>query len=372
MRRITALTARRTNRKASVRIPQEADDNMKFTDAQKEQAANISIIDYLNRANGFTFKKAGRYYQCVEHDSLMIYPDQKGWAWNSQGIKGSDVLAWKQKIEGLTYPEAMNELLGIESNSNSYSMADEVKATERKPFELPERNGNNQRVIAYLVKTRQLDRHIVNDCIKQGVIYEDKRHNVVAVGCDENGEAKSADLRSSSTYGAKFRGCVTESEKRYGFHLDSNCNSDTVFVFEAFIDSLSFLSLRNMSAKARNNPDYYKKFNVLALGGTSDNALTQYVISRPQISNVVLMLDNDNAGREGAMKIKSKYEKFNLNCTIRTMPEAYSGCKDQNDLLKAFKESLNQSYNSKTAVSQTRKISTDQEIVSEKKLTCSR
>lgn len=127
-----------------------------------------------------------------------------------------------------------------------------------------------------------------------------------------------------------------------------------------------------MSAKARNNPDYYKKFNVLALGGTSDNALTQYVISRPQISNVVLMLDNDNAGREGAMKIKSKYEKFNLNCTIRTMPEAYSGCKDQNDLLKAFKESLNQSYNSKTAVSQTRKISTDQEIVSEKKLTCSR
>lgn len=345
---------------------------MKFTDAQKEQAANISIIDYLSRANGFTFKRAGRYYQCVEHDSLMIYPDQKGWAWNSQGIKGSDVLAWKQKIEGLTYPEAMNELLGIESNSNTYSMAEEVKNTERKPFELPERNGNNQRVIAYLVKTRQLDRHIVNDCIKQGLIYEDKRHNVVAVGRDENGAAKSADLRSSSTYGAKFRGCVTGSEKRYGFHLDSNCNSDTVFVFEAFIDSLSFLSLRNMSAKARNNPDYYKKFNVLALGGTADNALSHYVISRPQISNIVLMLDNDDAGREGAMKIKTKFEKFKLNCTIRTMPEAYSNCKDQNDLLKAFKESLNQSYNSKTAVSQSRTVSSDLEIVNEKKTTCSR
>ena len=216
-------------------------------------------------------------------------------------------------------PILLSSLLGIENNSNSYSMADEVKADERKPFELPERNGNNQRVIAYLVKTRQLDRHIVNDCIKQGIIYEDKRHNVVAVGCDENGEAKSADLRSSSTYGAKFRGCVTGSEKRYGFHLDSNCNSDTVFVFEAFIDSLSFLSLRNMSAKARNNPDYYKKFNVLVLGGTTDNALSQYVISRPQISNVVIMLDNDDAGREGAMKIKSKFEKFDLNCTIRTM-----------------------------------------------------
>ncbi len=345
---------------------------MKFTDAQKKQVSNISTIDYLNRTNGFTFKKAGRYYQCIEHDSLMIYPDQKGWSWNSQDISGPNVLAWKQKIEGLTYPEAMSELLGLEGNSNSYLIADEVKADERKPFVLPEQNSNNQRVIAYLVKTRQLDRKIVNDCINQGLIYEDKRHNVVAVGRDENGEAKSADLRSSRTYGAKFRGCVTGSEKRYGFHLDSNCNSDTVFVFEAFIDSLSFLSLRNMSAKARNNPDYYKKFNVLALGGTSDNALTQYVISRPQISNVVLMLDNDDAGREGAMKIKSKYEKFNLNCTIRTMPEAYSDCKDQNDLLKAFKESLNQSYNSKTAVSQARTVSDDRKIDCEKKSTYSR
>lgn len=51
---------------------------MKFTDDQKEQVDNISIIDYLNRANGFTLKKAGRYYQCVEHDSLMVYPDQNG------------------------------------------------------------------------------------------------------------------------------------------------------------------------------------------------------------------------------------------------------------------------------------------------------
>ena len=54
------------------------------------------------------------------------------------------------------------------------------------------------------------------------------------------------------------------------------------------------------------------------------------------------------------------------------MPEAYSDCKDQNDLLKAFKESLNQSYNSKTAVSQARTVSDDRKIDCEKKSTYSR
>lgn len=342
---------------------------MKFTDSQKEYVANISIIDYLARSEGFTFKRVGQYYRCNEHDSLMVFPDEKGWAWNSQDIKGSSVLAWKQKIEGLTYVEAMNELLN-ENNSSSYKTAFEVKEPERKPFELPNKNDDNKRVFAYLVKTRMIDRNIVHDCVKQGIIYEDNRHNVVAVGFDKDGNPKSADLRSSSTHGKKFRGCVTGSEKSYGFRLDSNCGSNTVFVFEAFIDALSFCSLRNMSAKARNNPNYYKKFNVLALGGTTDVALSKYVIDRPQIKHIVLMLDNDDAGREGAVKIKSKYEQFGLTCTIKTMPDAYSECKDQNDLLKAFKESLNQSHNQKTAISHAQ--TTSQVVSSEQKSTYSR
>ena len=55
----------------------------KFTDEQLDRAKNADIIAFLGAYNGWTFKKAGQYYQCDQHDSLLVYADRQGFVWNS-------------------------------------------------------------------------------------------------------------------------------------------------------------------------------------------------------------------------------------------------------------------------------------------------
>ena len=48
-----------------------------FTPQEKEAAHNISIVDYLERNYGLTFKKAGKGFRCREHNSFFVNADQK-------------------------------------------------------------------------------------------------------------------------------------------------------------------------------------------------------------------------------------------------------------------------------------------------------
>ena len=61
----------------------------RFTEEQKEKARNADIINFLGSYMGFEFKQAGKYYQCKQHNSLVVYPNRKGFVWNSRNISGS-------------------------------------------------------------------------------------------------------------------------------------------------------------------------------------------------------------------------------------------------------------------------------------------
>ena len=78
-----------------------------FTSEQKQRAKNADLIEFLKAYMGFEFKKAGRYYQCVQHNSLVVYPDRKGFVWNSRNISGGDTIDFVRKVEGKSYPEAI-------------------------------------------------------------------------------------------------------------------------------------------------------------------------------------------------------------------------------------------------------------------------
>ena len=60
----------------------------KFTDEQLDRAKNADLIEFLKAYMNFEFKKAGRYYQCVQHNSLIVYADRQGFVWNSRHISG--------------------------------------------------------------------------------------------------------------------------------------------------------------------------------------------------------------------------------------------------------------------------------------------
>ena len=68
-----------------------------FDDNDKQAARMVSVIDFLTRHYGFTFKQIGRIYRCQQHDSLVVKADERTWYWNSRRIGGGDVLEFVMK-----------------------------------------------------------------------------------------------------------------------------------------------------------------------------------------------------------------------------------------------------------------------------------
>ena len=153
-----------------------------------------------------------------------------------------------------------------------------------------------RRVYAYLLKRRFLDREVVNTFAKAGLLYEscekskDKSreyHNAVFVGKDEHGVARHAHKRSLNSEGKTFRINVEGCDPRYSFHYAGT--SDRLYVFEAPIDLMSFLSLY---------PKVWQTHSFVALCGTSEHAMLRMLDQNPKLQHIVLCLDHDSAGIE--------------------------------------------------------------------------
>ncbi|MFI3249400.1 MAG: toprim domain-containing protein [Eubacteriales bacterium] len=117
------------------------------------------------------------------------------------------------------------------------------------------------------------------------------------------------------------------SDKSYSFHL--TCGSPTrLYVLESPIDCLSHASLENLMAQ---NPLGYQKDGRLSLGGVSAKALEGYLKRFPSISEIVMCLDNDDAGRESSIKLAREF----VNRGYRTRIELPT-YKDYNEDLLNF------------------------------------
>ena len=96
-----------------------------------------------------------------------------------------------------------------------------------------------QRVYAYLMQQRFIARDIISYFARQNLLYEDAQyHNCIFVGLDDNGIPKHFHRRSTV---GKFKQTITGSEAEYSFHYDGE--SEWLFVFEAPIDMLAFLTI---------------------------------------------------------------------------------------------------------------------------------
>jgi hypothetical protein len=151
-----------------------------------------------------------------------------------------------------------------------------------------------RRAFAYLTKERCIDPEIVSHFAQAKKIYEDADyHNVVFVGHDETGAARFACKRGTNSYAASgFRRDVSGSDKRYAFHHTGT--GSTVYVFEAPIDMLSYISLHKQNWHA----DSY-----IALGGVSPAALNHFLEHQTGIREVCICTDNDRAGQEAVQRI---------------------------------------------------------------------
>lgn len=161
-----------------------------------------------------------------------------------------------------------------------------------------------------------------------------KNNLVVSTGKNAQGEIAYAAFRIAST-NYKFRGEVAGSDKASGFLIKGESMNDCVYVFESFIDAMSHANLYNIKY---GNKDAWKLHNRLALGGTADTALMELLKQKPNIRNICLCLDNDNAGRAAAKEIASKLRSMGYVHIY----ERYPNEKDYNDELKKVKSIVNE------------------------------
>lgn len=252
-----------------------------FTDEQKQRANAVDLEDFLY-LQGEKLLKSGREKRLASDHSVTVRGNQ--W-YDHASEKGGCAIDFVQMFYGKSFPDAVTMLLNGEQGQ-AYRSSEPRRSEPPKPFALPEAHTDMRRVYAYLTKTRCIDRSVVSVFAKAKMIYEDaKYHNAVFVGFDPDGVARHAHKRGTYTQGEPFKGNVDGCDPRYSFHHIGQ--SDTVYVFEAPIDLLSFLSLY---------PQDWQRHSYVALCGVAEHALTQLLTENPQVQKIGLCLDNDKAG----------------------------------------------------------------------------
>lgn len=260
-----------------------------FTEQQKTQARQTDIAELL-RSQGETLKRSGSESEWMDGGQKVTI---RGNLWYHQYEQvGGDAVDFVRRFYNKSYPEAMEYLLG--GSGGTLAVSPSVQKAE-KPFVLPPKNDNMRRVFAYLLNRRGIDREVLYAFVHKGMIYESADyHNAVFVGFDSNGNAKHAHKRGTGSE-SSYKGNVSGSQPEYSFHWSGQ--SDTLYLFEAPIDMLSFISMQK---------EGWRQHSYAASCSVSDRVLFQTLKDNPNIRQVVLCLDSDEPGQTAAKRIADK------------------------------------------------------------------
>ena len=260
-----------------------------YTREQIQRADDTDLYVFLS-GRGESFKRCGKEYRWLRHDSVMINKNE--WYRFSQN-KGGHAIDFMKEFYGLSFAEAVKELLGEEGVGDTNRRTAKEDAGRQKVcpiplpgLELPERNESCEIARKYLIEQRKLSEYLVDQMIEKGDIYESKAyHNVVFVGRDKEQNPRYAAMRGTDEN--RYRGEARGSEKAYGFgHIGTD---EKLFVFESPIDLLSYITAV---------PEEWEKHSYISLGGLSEKAMKRMYTEYPHIHSIYLCLDNDEPGNE--------------------------------------------------------------------------
>ncbi|OUQ56124.1 hypothetical protein B5E58_11340 [Tyzzerella sp. An114] len=322
-----------------------------YTNEQIQRANDSSLETYL-RKRGEQLKPSGTEFILIytdstgTHDSITIRNNK--WYDHKNGIGGYPIQFMKE-FYGLNFRDALKELLyGEEPMLNGWTDSSELVSNYKKQdesvyqkqkislnaemnseekrkaeFILPVKANNNDRMFEYLTEKRYIPKEVVEKFVDKGLIYQESKYrNIVFLGTDENGVSKSASKKSTSNNGKNFKIKVASSDTSFGFCWRGK--SERVFVFEAAVDLMSFITL---------SKEDWENNNYIALDGLSPKPLLRFIEENKNIKEVYLCLDYDIAGIEAGEKINDILdEMYGDKITTVIINPLY---KDWNEELKA-------------------------------------
>lgn len=283
-------------------------DYKRYSEEQVERANSISI-EQLAKQRGYKVIRKGNEMRIADMGGLIIDTRKNKWYQFSTRTGGGPI-QFLMELENMSWKYAVETLLNEEGEVNMVYVPSGNMKEEKKEFKLPDKNDTYRHLFAYLVKTRRIHPNVVQEFVEKKLIYENKQRSCVFVGYDSEGEPRYASIRGTFTLEGNeaFKGEASGSDKRFGFSRVGK--GDTLFVAEAPIDILSYVSIH----KYHGLEHMIKNEHLLSLGCTADNALEQYLLEHPEIKIIKLGLDNDKAGNAGCRKI---YEKYSSQYQIR-------------------------------------------------------
>lgn len=287
-----------------------------FTEEQKLRASSVDLVEFLRR-QGEKLIRSGPEYRMGSDHSVTVCGNE----WYDHAVKaGGGPISFVQNYFGLSYPEAVTRLLDGE-RGQVYETAQRKKEGPQKEFIQPPAGREMRRLYAYMLKKRHIDREVLNTFVRAGLVYEDENyHNAVFIGKDEHGVVRHAHKRSTNDIGKTFRINVEGSDPRYSFHW--NGTSDRLYVFEAPIDLLSFLTLY---------PKNWQQHSYVALCGVGEQAILWMLEQSPNLRRPILCLDHDPAGIEANGRLTEVLAEKGYKETAALQ----SVCKDWNEDVKA-------------------------------------
>ncbi|PWJ70550.1 Toprim domain-containing protein [Ruminococcaceae bacterium R-25] len=265
----------------------------KYSDEQIQRAADTDLVDFL-RMNGQQVKRVGTEYEWMDGDETVSIKDNL-WFHQYERVGGTTI-SFVEKYFGLNFRDAVKLILN-EDGTEEPSYINKKAQQKPKPitqieFRLPESNNNMHRTFGYLINTRGIDSTILRIFAHNGLLYETKaHHNAVFVGKDKSGKPKHAHLRSTTSK-HRWRGNQMGSDTRFSFNWRGKGN--TVFVFEAPIDMLSYISMY---------PRNWYDNNYIAACSLSPQPLMQMLKDNPNLDHVYICYDNDGPGQKSAQQL---------------------------------------------------------------------
>ena len=270
-----------------------------FTREQREQARRTDLANFLIR-QGEKVRKSGSEYEWLDGSQKVTI---RGHPWYHQyEQKGGDAVDFVRRFYNKDYAEAIKMLL---NGSGGQIITSPPIERVHKSFELPQRNDRMSRVFSYLLLTRGIDKDVLYEFVRKKMIYESAYyHNAVFVGYDSSGKPRHAHKRGTVTSNP-YKGNVAGSQPEYSFHF--NGTSDKIFLFEAPIDMLSYISMHK---------ENWQEHSYAASCSVSDRVLFQCLKNNPNIKNVFLCFDNDEAGQTANKRIADKLNTMNIQNEI--------------------------------------------------------
>ena len=272
------------------------------------EAKKIDLLTYLNNYEPDELVRiSGNVYTTRSQDSLKISNGK--WMWWSRGIGGRSALDYLIKVKGHSFLKAVETITG--KSAVCPPVYQKVKEKPKKALLLPKPNKCKSNMVMYL-KNRGIDADIINYCIQTGRVYESYPYNnVVFIGLDSSGKARSASLRGIKS---DFIGEANGSDKEYSFYIPAQIKSNFVLLFDSAIDLLSYATLIKLCGRN------WSEGNLLSLCGVYQpaknveqskipKALNRFLNEHPEINTVAFHFDNDTAGKLASKAIKTVLPK---------------------------------------------------------------